>query len=1454
MTPATRILIRNLISRPFATLCPLFAMILLLLSGGGAKAENETLYSYFAHGFCATTYDTVNLAITIKVDASTPDGIYQIRYNRISQAGPDSYDPFCNFWVSNGIITAAEWPGTGIGTSSFTFGGGIASGTSGGGLRYYDYSNYAHKVEWPVSEGGTIDVGPCPAPDGIVYPGAMTLDFGGGGIVTPEDHTKETDTKRGGDECGGGPGMAAYSAHARVASLNIQDTPIGYSPARGPSANFTVRYNQRENQQPQTFAYANLGSKWNFGWLAYLTVNPLNPSANVALHAASGGVEVYGGFDSGSQTYTIPEAQSHALLVKTGADTYERRLPDGSKQVFARAQNISSSVRNVFMTQLVDAAGNAATIGYDASFRVTNFTDALGYATTLSYELPGDPLKITKVTEPFPTGRTATFSYTNGQLTTITDTIGIQSRFHYSPGTDFIDSLTTPYGTSTFATGESGTNRWIEMTDPEGGLERIEYRDNAPGLAPTEPDGAPWPISSSANANLDVANSFYWSKKATQMYPPVNGVYDYTKAQIVHWATDAKGIVTGIIASQKEQLEGRVWYDHADANNANPSTKSRWNGPNSYHSNNGQQYFKYEYNVIGKTTKSTDPVGRVTTYIYAANNIDLLEVRRTNGGNDLLRKYTYNAQHLPLTETDAAGQVTTYTYNAQGQMLTRKNAKNETTTYTYGGTVPDGYLASITSPPFNAVSAITRFTYDSANRVRTVTDADSYAVTTDYDNLDRKIKVTYPDTTFEQFQYTDNGTGAMTLDLTGERDRRGLWTYRHYNGNRQMDAIADPANRTTLYGWCTCGALTSITDPKNQTTNFNRDVQGRIYQKVFQDGTTIDYLYEGQTAPNTVGGLSTRLQSSTDAKGQRTSYEYTDDDNIAEIRYTDMAGQPLSPPTPKVVYTYDYRYNRVSSMTDASGPTGYGYNAITVPPVLGAGRLASVDSPIANDTITFTYDQLGRVITRAINGTANSETWTFDSLGRVSTDVNKLGTFTNTFVAVTNRLSKMTYPGGATANYTYFPNSGDKRLQQIKHLTSKSALISQFDYTYDAEGEIRTWTKNYAGLAAPQRFDLGYDNADELTTAPLKNATSNALIKQYTYGYDAAANRTSELVGTSTTVSTPNNINEITAQSGGTNRTLSYDLNGNVTSDGGTRTFEWDAANHLIAVNYTGQTTRSEFTYDGLGRVAKIVEKTGSTINSTRKIVWCGNDKCEFRDAADAVTLRLYPQGELSGTKPNFYTRDHLGSIREMFGSTGTVGGRYDYDPYGRSTTLLATTPTDMNFTGLYRHAKSNLDLATQRAYDPDLGRWLSRDPIAERGGLNLYGYVQNNPPNRVDLIGLAPGDWWDVRTPAYLADQASRYAEGYRGKNGNDSDHHSIAVRDFGDRAANTYGSRAIGAAAAFLGSVFGNWAELLAPSDDWAEDMDANDRGFWDYLYRNKDRSEVPPNECRCPPCGLL
>ena len=120
------------------------------------------------------------------------------------------------------------------------------------------------------------------------------------------------------------------------------------------------------------------------------------------------------------------------------------------------------------------------TFTYDSSNRVGSATDAIGQVTTVSYENTNAPLRITKVTDPF--GRYATFSYNgSGQLTNIVDVLGLSSSFSYGTG-DFISALTTPYGTSSFAMGEDGQTRWLEMTDPLGARERVEYRPGAPGI------------------------------------------------------------------------------------------------------------------------------------------------------------------------------------------------------------------------------------------------------------------------------------------------------------------------------------------------------------------------------------------------------------------------------------------------------------------------------------------------------------------------------------------------------------------------------------------------------------------------------------------------------------------------------------------------------------------------------------------------------------------------------------------------------------------------------------------------------------------------------------------------------------------------------------------------------------------------------------------------------------
>ena len=127
-----------------------------------------------------------------------------------------------------------------------------------------------------------------------------------------------------------------------------------------------------------------------------------------------------------------------------------------------------------------------------------------------------------------------------------------------------------------------------------------------------------------------------------------------------------------------------------------------------------------------------------------------------------------------------------------------------------------------------------------------------------------------------------------------------------------------------------------------------------------------------------------------------------------------------------------------------------------------------------------------------------------------------------------------------------------------------------------------------------------------------------------------------------------------------------------------------------------------------------------------------------------APTKRFFDQGvkiEAGGNAGRyFYARDHLGSIRELTDSGGAVRARYDYDPFGRRTLLAGDVEADFGLAGMFWSPEAELAVTRFRIYDPELGRWLSRDPLGmaeARQGPNLYAYVANNPLNLVDPLGL---------------------------------------------------------------------------------------------------------------------
>src|SRR5262249_7811307 len=148
--------------------------------------------------------------------------------------------------------------------------------------------------------------------------------------------------------------------------------------------------------------------------------------------------------------------------------------------------------------------------------------------------------------------------------------------------------------------------------------------------------------------------------------------------------------------------------------------------------------------------------GRQTLFSYAANLIDLLTIQqKTASGNATIGQFTYNAQHRPLTYTDAAGQTMSYAYNTAGQVTSETNPLGQTTSYQYGSL---GYLKKV----INANGKITAsFTHDIFGRIATYTDSEGWTIGFGYDAADRVTEAAYPDGTTEQYFYDKLDLAAL---------------------------------------------------------------------------------------------------------------------------------------------------------------------------------------------------------------------------------------------------------------------------------------------------------------------------------------------------------------------------------------------------------------------------------------------------------------------------------------------------------------------------------------------------------------------------------------------------------------------------------------------------------------------------------------------------------------------
>ncbi|MDC6180650.1 RHS repeat-associated core domain-containing protein, partial [Ralstonia solanacearum] len=116
------------------------------------------------------------------------------------------------------------------------------------------------------------------------------------------------------------------------------------------------------------------------------------------------------------------------------------------------------------------------------------------------------------------------------------------------------------------------------------------------------------------------------------------------------------------------------------------------------------------------------------------------------------------------------------------------------------------------------------------------------------------------------------------------------------------------------------------------------------------------------------------------------------------------------------------------------------------------------------------------------------------------------------------------------------------------------------------------------------------------------------------------------------------------------------------------------------------------------------------------------------------------PQTESTGSL--IYARNHLGSVTDTLTPDGRAVTHTEYGPYGElvKSQGRAEYRSDFGYAGMQYHAASGMYLTLFRAYDPGTGRWVSRDPIGEEGGINLYSYVGGQPTRYTDPQGLCIG------------------------------------------------------------------------------------------------------------------
>ena len=730
----------------------------------------------------------------------------------------------------------------------------------------------------------------------------------------------------------------------------------------------------------------------------------------------------------------------------------------------------------------------------------------------------------------------------------------------------------------------------------------------------------------------------------------------------------------------------------------------------------------YRYNLLGQLTNVADSAGTSVTNWF---NTQGLPVTVSNAFGQV-KGIGDDINDRPMSSTNANGVEVDSTFDDLGRVLTRLYPDSGVEKFGYSARGLTAYVNQLSLTNFygydqagrktsetNANQEITQFTYTPAGDLWTLADGKNQTTTWYYDAYGR---------------VTNKWDATNTL----------IFAYA-YDANNRLTNRWTPAKNNTGYGYDALGNLTSIAYPVSAAITLHYDALNRVTNMVDAAGTTT-YGY--------------------DAAGQLLSEDGPWPDDTVSYTYNNRLRASVSVLAPNVsAWAETYGYDTAKRLTNAVSPTGsFGY---TYDPVrhMQTGLLTLPNGAY----ITNTYDSVARLLSTTL----------IDSRGT------NLDSYTYTCNQASQR-TNMLRTAGDYVNYTY-DNIG--QLQTAKGKESggtTNRLNEQLGYTYDAAGNLNWRTNN----ALVEAFNV--NSLNELTTATnsgtltvagtttsgATNVTVNGLTaSRYfdaTFAKDGftVANGTNTFTAIAKDAYGRRDTNTINCYLPATNN-FTYDSNGNLVSDG-RRAFDYDDENQLVRVTVTNA-WKSEFVYDGKMRRRIRAEYTwnGSTwvTNQIVRYVYDGNLVIQERDGNN-LPLVTYTRGrDLSGSLEGaggiggllartdnrafairdsnahaYYHADGNGNITCLINASQSILARYLYDSYGN----ILSQSGPLAEANLYRfsskefHVASGLVYYLYRFYEPNLQRWINRDPIEEEGGVSLYRFVGNNPISRVDALGLA--------------------------------------------------------------------------------------------------------------------